>query len=55
MELERTEFVVARSHGNAAFERGFVGPLFGQPKVRIVIVSDARLRVKKPQSRGFQI
>ena len=46
---------MARSDGNEAFARGFVGPLFGQPKVRIVIVSDARLRVKKPQSRGFLI
>jgi hypothetical protein len=41
-ELERTEFVVARSHGNAAYARGFVGPLFGQPKVRVVVVSDSR-------------
>ena len=54
-ELERTEFVVARSHGNAAYARGFVGPLFGQPKVRIVVVSDARRRVEERQSRDLLI
>ena len=52
MELERTEFVVARSHGIAAYARGFVWPLFGQPKVRIVVVSDARRCVEERQSRG---
>ena len=55
MELERTKFVVARSHGNAAYARGFVGPLFGQPKVRVVAVSDARRRVQERQSRDLLI
>ncbi len=54
-KLERTEFVVARSHGNAAYARGFVGPLFGQPKVRVVAVSDARRRVEERQSRDLLI
>ena len=54
-ELERTEFVVARSHGNAAYARGFVAPLFGQPKVRVVVVSDARRRVEERQSRDLLI
>ena len=54
-EIEPTEFGVARSHGNAAYARGFVGPLFGQPKVRVVVVSEARRRVEERQSRDLLI
>jgi hypothetical protein len=54
-ELERTEFVVSRSHGNAAYARGPVGSLLGQRKVRIAVVSDARRRVEEPQSRDLLV
>ena len=37
------------------FARGFVGPLFGQPKVRVVVVSDARRRGEERQSRDLLI
>ncbi len=53
--LERPEHVVARSHGNAAYARGFTAPLFGQPKVRVVVVSDARRRVEERQSRDLLV
>lgn len=53
--LERPEYVVARSHGNAAYARGFTAPLFGQPKVRVVVVSDARRRVEERQSRDLLV
>lgn len=45
--LERAECVVARSRRNAAYARGFTAPLFGQPKVRVMVVSDARRRVEE--------
>lgn len=51
--LERPEFVVARSHGNAAYARGLVGPLFGQEKATVVVVSDARRRVEERQTRDL--